>query len=263
MIRNKIVLFGIFLTSILLLSSCTSRKNIAYYQNIEQLNNQAQQTYEPKLQADDLLSIIVNSETPELTKPYNLFVSSGSEATDFTSVRGQQRLQTFLIDNQGYVTFPVLGKLKLGGLTRGEAEVFLTNELKNSISDVSINLRILNFKVSVQGEVLRPMVHSITTERITLPEALSMSGDLTIYGKRDNILIIREVDGKKTYNYVDITKSDFINSPFYYLSQNDLVYVEPNKTKVNSSVVGPNISVILSALSVLASVVSVIAIVTR
>jgi len=263
MIRNKIVFLGIIFTVVLLVSSCTSRKNIAYYQNIEQLNNQAQQTYEPKLQADDLLSIIVNSETPELTRPYNLFMSSGIEKPDFTTVTGQQRLQTYLIDNQGYVTFPVLGKLKLGGLTRGEAEAFLTTKLKSSISDVSINLRILNFKVSVQGEVLRPAVHNITTERITLPEALSMSGDLTIYGKRDNILIIREVDGKKTYNYVDITKSDFINSPFYYLSQNDLVYVEPNKTKVNSSVVGPNISVILSALSVLASVVSVIAIVTR
>jgi polysaccharide export outer membrane protein len=263
MIRNKTLLFGIIFTSVLLLSSCTSRKNIAYYQNIEQLNDQTQQTYEPRLQADDLLSIIVNSETPELTKPYNLYMPSGLERPDFVSVTAQQRLQTYLVDNQGYINFPVLGKLKLGGLTRAEAEGLLTDELKSSIKDVSISLRILNFKISVQGEVLRPAVHNITTERVTLPEALSMSGDLTIYGKRDNILIIREVDGKKSYNYVDITKSDFINSPFYYLSQNDLVYVEPNKTKVNSSVVGPNISVILSALSVLASVVSVIAIVTR
>lgn len=262
MIRNKTIFLVIILVT-LLLSSCTSRKNIAYYQNIENLNSQEQQTYEPKLQADDLLSIIVNSETPELTKPYNLFMPSGFERPDFVSISSQQRLQTYLIDVNGFINFPVLGKLKLGGLTRAEAEELLVNRLKSSITDVSISLRILNFKIAVQGEVVRPAVHNITTERVTLPEALSMSGDLTIYGKRDNILVIREVDGKKTYNYVDITKSDFINSPFYYLSQNDLVYVEPNKTKVNSSVVGPNISVILSALSVLASVVSVIAIVTR
>ena len=111
----------------------------------------------------------------------------------------------------------------------------------------------MNFKVSIQGEVNLPGTYPIASERLTLIEALSMAKDLTIYGKRDNILVIREINGVKSYNRVDITKSDFINSPFYYLSQNDVVYVEPNKTRVNSSAVGPNTSVIISAISILVS----------
>ncbi|MNG10300.1 hypothetical protein D3C84_937590 [compost metagenome] len=111
----------------------------------------------------------------------------------------------------------------------------------------------MNFKISLQGEVNLPGTYPVASERITLIEALSMAKDLTIYGKRDNILVIREINGAKTYNRVDITKSDFINSPFYYLTQNDVVYVEPNKTRINSSVVGPNTSVIISAISILVS----------
>jgi len=178
-------------------------------------------------------------------------------------INAQQRLQTYLIDKDGFIVFPEVGKLKLGGLTRTEAEDVIKQKLIEEIKDVSINLRILNFKVSVQGEVARPGVHNIVSERVTLLEALSMSGDLTIYGRRDNILIIRENEGKKTYNYVDITKADFVNSDFYYLAQNDLVYVEPNKVRVNSSAVGPNVSVVISAISVLASVVSVIVVISR
>ena len=113
------------------------------------------------------------------------------------------------------------------------------------------------FKVSVTGEVNTPGSFPIATERVTLPEALAMAGDLTIYGNRDNILIIREMDGKKTYNFVDITKADFINSPFYYLSQNDMVYVEPTKVRMNSAAVGPNIGIIISSISLLLAVYTI------
>src|SRR5690606_36224061 len=116
-------------------------------------------------------------------------------------------------------------------------------ELLTYIKDPVINLRIVNYKISVSGQVVRPGTFNIQTERITLPEAITMAGDMTIYGNRSRVLIIRENEGKKTYNFVDMTKADFINSPFYYLTQNDLVYIEPNKTKINSSAVGPNISV--------------------
>lgn len=118
-----------------------------------------------------------------------------------------------------------------------------------------VNIRIMNYKITVQGEVAKPGSYTMSSERITLPEALSLAGDLTIYGKRDNIILVRETNGKKSYNRVDITKADFINSPFYYLSQNDLIYVEPNKAKANSSTFNQNTSVWISIASLVSSAV--------
>jgi polysaccharide export outer membrane protein len=134
----------------------------------------------------------------------------------------------------------------------------LEDSIKEYIKNPSVNLRILNYKFSVIGEVNNPGTFKIESERVTLLEALSQASDLTIYGKRSNILIIREINGKKEYNRVDITKADFINSPFYYLVQNDVIVVEPNKTKVNSSVIGPNITVTISALSLLTTILLII-----
>jgi polysaccharide export outer membrane protein len=171
---------------------------------------------------------------------------------------GQQRLQTYLIDSQGYIIFPVLGKIQLGGLTSTQAADALTDALKPFVVDASVNLRLMNFKVTVQGEVTRPGTFTIESERITLLQALSMAGDIALYGKRDNILIIREVDGKRSYNRVDITKPDFMDSDFYYLAPNDVVYVEPNKIRINSSAVGPNLTFALSALSLLTTIVVII-----
>ena len=141
-------------------------------------------------------------------------------------------------------------------MTRIEAIQKVKSLLTNHIKDPLVNIRILNFKVSVLGEVNKPGVHTIQSERITLLEALSLSGDMTIYGKRNSILIIREIEGEKVIKKVDITKRDFINSPYYYLSQNDVIYVEPNKTKVNASVVGPNITVGISALSLIITIIA-------
>lgn len=252
-------IFFLLLASSLFLS-CASRSKLAYYQDISKLP-ESETSYQPVLKSDDLLFIVVSSTVPEAAAEFNLAafgimsnLSSGNPET----ANSQLRHYTYLIDNQGYIEFPTLGKLKLGGLTREAALELLKSELKKYIRDPLINLRILNYKITVQGEVARPGTFNLVTERITLPEALTMAGDMTIYGKRDNVLIIREIDGKRTYNFVDITKSDFINSPFYYLSQNDLVYVEPNKTKMNSSVVGPNISIALSALSLLITVVALL-----
>lgn len=164
----------------------------------------------------------------------------------------------YLVDHSGNIDFPVLGKLKISGMTRTQVLQFLKEKISSYIKNPIITMRLTNFKISVQGEVTSPGVYPITTERVTLIEALSMARDLTILGKRNNILIIREIDGVKTYNRVDITKSDFINSPFYYLSQNDVVYVEPNKNKVNGSAVGPNTGVLISVTSLIITVITLI-----
>ncbi len=241
-----------------LLTSCASKKDILYYQNIENISLNDNQ-YNPVLKSDDILMIIVSSPNPEAAMPYNLTtISVPSISNNMESVGGQFRHQTYLIDKEGNIQFPNLGTIKLGGLTRTEAMNLLMEKLKFYIKDPIVTLRITNFKVTVQGEVVRPGVYNIESERITLPEALSRAGDLTIYGNRKNILIIREIDGLKTYNFVDITQPDFINSDFYYLSQNDLIVVEPNKTRMNASVVGPNISVILSTTSLLITVIALL-----
>ena len=251
---NRIINIGFLLTA-LFLFSCASNKKILYLQNIDQTANLNEYTsYEPKLQNDDLLSVIVSADQPELTIPFNMPQIQGNYQIN----ENQDGIKTYLIDSYGYIDFPVVGKIKLAGYTRKEAISILETEIKEYITNPKINLRILNYKVSVLGEVTRPGTIKINSERITLLEAISQSGDLTIYGKRDNILIIRDAEGKKTYSRIDITKADFINSPYYYLTQNDVIVVEPNKTKVNASVIGPNAGVIISALSLLGTVIIIL-----
>lgn len=239
---------------VLALGSCASPKDIVYYQNIDgaapQENNSS---YEIKIQPDDLLTIIVSAEDPEIAIPFNLQTVSVQRADQSMSATGQATMQPYLVDVNGVIEFPVLGKLQVGGLSRTEVLAMMESKIGVYIKKPIINLRITNFKIAVQGEVNLPNVYTIPTERITLIEALTMAKDLTIYGNRHNILVIREQNGIKTYNRVDITNVNFINSPFYYLSQNDVVYVEPNKTKVNGAAVGPNTAVIISAVSILIS----------
>ncbi len=236
----------------LLIFSCASKKDVVYLQGIDRAKSyDAATVYEPVLQPDDLLSIVISTESREIAAPFNLPEIQSSDSEN----RG---LRTYLIDNAGYIDFPILGKIKLGGLTRTEANNKLVAAVTEYVQKPIVDLRIVNYKISVLGEVAKPGSYNIAGERVTLLEALSLGGDLTIYGKRDNLLVIREKDGKKTYNRVDITQPDFLNSPFYYLSQNDVVYVEPNKTRVNASVIGPNVFAILSAVSLIATLVVVL-----
>lgn len=236
---------------VLFFSSCGSRKDIIYLQDVENdaTINQAL-SYEPVIKCDDMLSVIVAADQPDLTIPFNLPQIQGNyQVSD-----NQEGIKTYLVDAAGYIDFPVIGKVKLAGLTRTQAKNELEVKIKEYIKEPSVNLRILNYKISVLGEVNKPNTYKIASERVTLLEAISMAGDMTIYGKRSNVLVIREVDGKKTFNRVDLTNKDFISSPFYYLNQNDVVMVEPNKTKINSSVIGPNITVTISAISLLTTI---------
>lgn len=249
---------------VLLLFSCASRNDIVYYQNIAAIEkNDVAANYEIKIQPDDLLSIIVSAEDEEIAEPFNLKTISVQNPQRLNTVGGQQTMQLYLVDAKGFIEFPVLGSLKVGGHSRSEVLKMLRGKISFYIKNPIINLRVTNFKVSVQGEVIGPGVYNVDSERITLIEALSKARDLTIYGRRDNILIIREINGVKSYNRVDITQADFINSPFYYLAQNDVVYVEPNKTKINGSKIGSDTNLILSAVSILITVVSLTISITK
>ena len=249
---KKIALFFIAF----FLFSCASRKDLVYYQDIDGLAHIDKPiSYEIKIQPDDLLSIIVSADDPEIALPFNVKSYNTINARNAVD---QVIYQPYLVDKNGFIDFPILGKLNVLGLTRTEVLHLLHDKIAVYIKDPVITLRITNFKVSVQGEVTLPGIYPIASERVTLIEALSMARDLTIYGKRNNILIIRETNGVKSYNRVDITKSNFINSPFYYLAQNDVIYVEPNKTKINGAAVGANTGVFISITSLLITVATLI-----
>ena len=251
----KIKKLLVAVTASFLLFSCKTQEKIAYYQNIETvLNNSESKNYEVKMQPDDLLMIIVSSTDMEAAMPFNL-ESVLTPRVNGQADMGQRQVQMYLIDKEGNIEFPVLGTLKIGGLTKTEFVTSLKDKLKKYLKDPVINIRLMNFKVSVQGEVNRPGVVTSVTERLTLPEAISLAGDLTIYGKRNNIVVIRENQGVKEVKRIDITKSDFINSPYYYLQQNDLIYVEPNGARANSSTFNQNMPVWVSLTSVLISLV--------
>lgn len=239
----------LLITMSLLFFSCGSRKQIVYVGDIDNAASYESFAYQPKLKPDDLLRINVSAENPEVVAPFNLAPMTGT-----TSLNNYTEGQNYLIDYSGFIDFPIIGKIKVAGLTTSEANIKLVGLVSEYIKNPTINVRILNFKISVLGEVTKPGSYTIQGERISILEALSLAGDLSIYGKRNNILIIHEEEGKKTYNRVDITQADFLKSQYYYLSQNDVIFVEPNKTKVNSSVIGPNTSVILTVVSILISV---------
>lgn len=242
----------------LFLFSCASRKDIVYYQDIDSTTfKEKSNSYEIKIQPDDLLMIIVSAEDPEIAAPFNLRSYSSVNPIK-QDVAGSQTTQLYLVDTDGFIDFPILGRIKVSGMARSQLVQLFHDKISAYIKNPIINIRIMNFKVSVQGEVTIPGSYTVPSERVTLIEALSMAKDLTIYGKRENILIIREIDGVKTYNRVDITKADFMNSPFYYLAQNDVIYVEPNKNKVNGSAVGPNTGVIISITSLLITLITLI-----
>lgn len=243
-LKNNVILIALML----LVASCGSKKKIVYLQGIENSKSyDSSVNYEAIIQPDDVLSIVVSADSPEVAAPFNL-PGIASNETDY---RG---LKTYLVDNTGYIDYPLLGKVKLGGLTRTEANNKMVAAISEYIKKPIVNLRIANYKIAVLGEVVKPNTYTIIGERVTLLEALSLAGDLTIYGKRNNILIIRDKEGKKTYTRVDITNADFLNSPFYYLSQNDVIFVEPNRTKINSSVIGPDVYVLFSTISLLVTI---------
>lgn len=244
------------------LTACTSPKEILYLQDVDPLKEQQiEQKYEVIIHGDDMLSIMVNCKDEELALPFNMPVVT-YQVGGTTAGGSQQRVLGYLVNTNGDIDFPILGTLHVEGMTRRQLTDLIKQKLieGNYIKDPVVTVQFMNFKVSVMGEVQRPGSFNITGDRITLLEALSMAGDLTIYGRRDRVAVIREKDGKRTILYHDLRSSDIFKSPCYYLQQNDIVYVEPNKTRAVQSGINQNnsASVWLASLSVLASLVSVI-----
>jgi polysaccharide biosynthesis/export protein len=250
---------------ILVLSSCSSQKNIAYFQkmssNTDSLKqHQPQGIHIARIKPLDLLSITVVTSNPAASQIYNLVVPQIGENTTM-SLMSVPTLQTYLVTEDGTIDFPVFGKLQVEGLTRKQLEAMLQDKLASAFSKETpiVTIRITNFTVNVLGEVLRPGKFQTTNERLTIFDGLGLAGDMSIYGRRDNVKVLREnADGSKKYITVNLNDKNIIYSEAYYLEQNDVVYVEPNKSKSNSSHFGAAESFGISALSILFSLTSLV-----
>jgi len=241
---------------VLFITSCHTSKEIVYLQENSGADSTANFYYSPVYHMNDLLSITVSAMDAEAVKPFNrAIVAYTSDNAQASNVPMQQG---YFIDTAGYISFPVIGQLKIGGLTRMQAIQMIRDELKTYVKDPMVMIKILNYKVTVLGDVKLPGTFSVSSERITLPEALGLAGDLNITGVRKNILIIRDIDGKKTEIRVDLTSKNAYNSPGYYLRQNDVVYVQPNRVRRGSSVVGTNAGILVSIASLLLTTIALL-----
>ena len=255
---------NIFLPTLLvvmLLTSCGS-SNVAYFQNSDNVNYEASSyLYDARIMPKDELTISVNTTTPDASVPFNLLLQN--EYTQGRSVASSGGLlMPYLVDNLGYINFPVIGRVKVGGLTKSECEQLILEKIRPYMAESEnpvVTVRMSSYSVSVLGEVTRPGSFLVSREKITILEALAQAGDLTIYGVRDRVKLIREdATGKKVIVKLDLTDANIINSPYYYLQQNDVVYVEPNKVKAQNSKVGQVTTLSFSATSILISLASLL-----
>ena len=244
-----------------IIAGCQSYKKVPYLQDVEKLNDTIQQSqlYDAKIMPKDLLTIVVSCTNPELAVPFNLTVANSANiGQGYTT--SQPVMQQYLVDNNGKINFPVLGELHVGGLTKKETENMVVEKLKPYIKERPVvTVRMVNYKISVIGEVARPGTFTISNEKVNLLEALAMAGDMTVYGRRDNVKLIREdSNGRQQIISLDMNKAETLLSPYYYLHQNDIIYVTPNKEKARSSDIGTSTSLWFSATSILVSVASLL-----
>lgn len=251
MLRIKVKPLLLLVMILGLITSCASRKDLVYFQGETDLNTVYEQST-PKIRPNDMLSISISATDMRATEPFNQNNVYKMRQTS----NDEQAQNVFTVSEQGTIDFPVLGEVYVNGLTRNQAIQLFKQKLEPYIVNPGVNINFVNFKVSVIGEVNKPGTFTLPTERITVLEALALSGDLTIQGKRNNVMVIRETNGEKKTYTIDLTSKEALNSPVYYLAQNDVIYVEPNKSRVQSSVV--NYSIFVSIAGIIISVIAVL-----
>lgn len=229
----------IILVAAMMVTSCSTVKDIAYFQNKvvnepEAIDKHAGIVIQPK----DMLSIVVSSRNPELVAMFNLPVVSYQAGSEIVSAGGyNQRLMGYVVDNEGNIDFPVLGPIKVGGLTRWELSELIKSKLLDGglLTDAVVTVEFMNFKVSVIGEVNAPGTYTLNNDKVTILQAISLARDLTIFGLRENVCVIREREGERVIYEINLCDVSMFNSPAYYLQQNDVVYVQPSEVKARQS----------------------------
>lgn len=243
----------------MLLSSCRQNLELAYFKDAPR-NEETEQNgqFSKGIQTNDLLYIYVESRAPEATVRFNQETNKIAVDGGVVMNPGSNAVTGYLVNNEGDIIFPVLGRLHVVGKTHAQLAAEIEQKLvsEGHILDATVTVKLMNFKVSVLGEVTRPGQIQATGERLTIFEALSMVGDLTIYGLRDNVSVVREENGVRTVGMIDLTSKDVFESPYYYLHQNDVVYVEPNMKRKRSAERDP------MTLSYISSVVSIVSVLT-
>lgn len=246
--------------STMLFFSCATPEDVLLFQDIDTLTEYSDsQRNNPTIREDDLLIITVSAADMDAVRPYNLLLETRpTYGNNNLNLSSNSQQQTYLVDSEGNIDFPILGRLHVAGKSRGELVDHLREMIAKDVRDPIVNVRIVNYKVTVLGEVNRPGSYTIEGERITLPEALGLAGDMTIYGKRKDVIILREISGKKEHRIVDLTTVAALDSDYYYLKQNDVVYVQPNNAQIQSSKFNRNATVYVSVASLLLSVLVLI-----
>lgn len=244
--------FGLLLCTFCI-TSCASKKDVIYLQDISRLDSiNSPAIYSTLIGVNDLLAITISADNMAAASPFNIPITTARDV-NASSVQ-TPIVQPYLVSSDGTIVFPKLGVLTVVNKTREQLRDEITELLKEFIKAPMVNVRIQNFKVTVLGSVASPGTYNIIDERVTILEALGMAGDMTIYGQRDNVLVLREEEGIKKYGRMDFTKSDFLDSPYYYLRQNDVVIVEQNNAQVQQSVSNPNTGIYFTVASLLLSI---------
>ena len=240
----------LLICSTLLITSCVSKKNITYFQNDLIDQSKVSNSYKTVYKPDDLLQINISSIDMEAVIPFNL---SSSASTEMTS----SNPQTYLIDSNGEIDFPILGKLTIGGLSREDAVKLFKDKLDPTyVKSPSINIKITNFKLTVLGDVKKPGTFTIPNERITILEAIGLAGDLNLSGQRQNILVTREEGEKKVFHSLDLLSNTLFTSPAYYLQQNDVVYVDQNYAKSQDASSNKKTGLFISVAAVIVALIN-------
>jgi polysaccharide export outer membrane protein len=241
------------------LLSCSTRKEVVYYQDIDSREFASIESINthPQIQINDILKISTSALNPESVIPYNFNTGDGSSIQ--TNQVELLKLSGYLVNSDGEINFPQLGKIKVEGKTTQDIQDILEIKLSEFIKSPTVIVRIINYKFTVQGEVRQPGTFEIIEENMTLPQALGLAGDLTINGRRDNVLIYRQEGGNRKVKRIDLTQTDWMNTEYFFVKPNDLIYVEPNNPKVKSAGFVSNVGTLLSVLSIILSAVVIIA----
>lgn len=260
--KKNVLSFSIFALMILMLASCASSKKVAYFQNaVDGVVERSEGLYDAKIMPKDILTITVSTTNPEAATPFNLTISNTLNATG-QMYSGSGVLQTYLVDNNGEIEYPVVGNIKVAGLTKNECQELVKSKIKAFLAedeDPIVTVRMSSYRVTIIGEVRSPGVIPVGTEKMSILEALASAGDLTIYGKRDNVMLIREeANGQKTVHRLNLNDANIISSPYYYLQQNDIVYVEPNGVQAKNSAIGSSTTIWISFVGIVTSVASLL-----
>ncbi len=245
----------LFLT--LILPSCVTTKNSVYFSDLSDTTKIKEivpaEFKEPVIQPDDILSITIQTIDPQIASAVNQMSAMPAIGASSASGIGSQSISGLLVDKNGEVTMPMLGTIKLSGLTTFQARILIQKKASQYFKDPNVQVRFANYKITVIGEVARPATYTVPNEKVTLLDVIGLAGDLTIYGRRENVLLVRDNSGKKEFVRFNLNSSDIFKSPYFYLKQNDVIYVEPGKAKVaaNNAARTQTLALIASGFTVL------------